>query len=62
MVADDHLLVSAISNLLQNAIKFTRNNETVILRASYVDGAVCIEVEDRCGGLLKNAFAARDAL
>src|SRR5262249_49122871 len=48
---DEHLLVSAISNLLQNAIKFTRNNETIILRASHVDGAVCIEVEDRCGGL-----------
>ena len=49
--ADSRLLVSVVSNLLQNAIKFTRDNETVQLRARPAKGAVSIEIEDRCGGL-----------
>jgi signal transduction histidine kinase len=49
--ADSRLLVSAVSNLLQNAIKFTRDREIVQLRAQTVNGAVQIEIEDRCGGL-----------
>ena len=48
---DERLLASAVSNLLQNALKFTHDNETIILRAFTTDGAVAIEVEDRCGGL-----------
>jgi signal transduction histidine kinase len=49
--ADPALLTSALGNLLQNAIKFTRDNESVILRAYRKDRNVSIEVEDRCGGL-----------
>jgi signal transduction histidine kinase len=49
--ADEGLIVSAVSNLLHNAIKFTHDNETVILRCASLEGSVCIEVEDRCGGL-----------
>src|SRR5262249_39640339 len=49
--ADERLLVSALSNLLQNAIKFTHDNDCVVLRAASGEDAFCIEVEDRCGGL-----------
>jgi signal transduction histidine kinase len=54
--ADRRLLGSAIQNLLQNAIKFTRDGETITLRAvALPDGTVRIEIEDRCGGLRPGA-------
>lgn len=53
--ADRALLASAVGNLLQNAIKFTRDDEVVRLRACSIDQAVRIEVEDRCGGLPEGA-------
>lgn len=49
--ADERLLVSAVSNLLQNALKFTRSGGQVIVRGRIDEGAVVIEVEDECGGL-----------
>jgi signal transduction histidine kinase len=49
--AEAGLLVSAVSNLVQNAIKFTRDGEHVTLRARQTDDTTIIEVEDRCGGL-----------
>lgn len=44
-------LVAAISNLVQNAIKFTKPNSTVQLRATTTPTRILIEVEDECGGL-----------
>jgi signal transduction histidine kinase len=51
--ADRTLMVSAISNLIQNALKFTRAGGTVRIRARASDEAreATIEVEDECGGL-----------
>lgn len=49
--ADRHLMVSAISNLVQNALKFTPPGGAVFLRATSDGKRVRIEVEDRCGGL-----------
>jgi signal transduction histidine kinase len=49
--ADPRLLRSAISNLLHNALKFSHENSTVVLRAGQADGRVTIEVTDECGGL-----------
>ncbi|HET9326247.1 MAG TPA: HAMP domain-containing sensor histidine kinase [Candidatus Eisenbacteria bacterium] len=49
---DRHLLASAISNLLQNAFKFTRPSSHVCLRTRSAGDHVSIEVEDECGGLL----------
>ncbi|MGZ6141994.1 MAG: sensor histidine kinase [Myxococcales bacterium] len=49
--ADRQLLASAVSNLLQNAFKFTRPQGQVSLRAYAASGRVLIEVEDECGGL-----------
>jgi len=48
---DRHLFASAISNLLQNAFKYTRPSSHVSLRIRSTAGHVSIEVEDECGGL-----------
>jgi len=55
---DRHLLTSAISNLLQNAFKFTRPSGHVWLRTTSKDDHVAIEVEDECGGLPRTADMA----
>jgi signal transduction histidine kinase len=49
--ADRQMLGSAVSNLLQNAFKFSRRNGAVSLTARAADERVLIEVEDECGGL-----------
>ena len=49
--ADEDLLASALENLVQNAIKFTRPGHAVAIRSWEADLVVIIEVEDRCGGL-----------
>ena len=49
--ADPRLLRSAVSNLLQNALKFSHESSKVTLTAMRVDGRVTIEVADACGGL-----------
>lgn len=49
--ADRQLLASAVSNLLQNAFKFTPPRGHVELRARPSENRVLIEVEDECGGL-----------
>jgi len=52
--ADRQLLGSAVTNLLQNAFKFSVPGGHVSLRVAPVEGApalVRIEVEDQCGGL-----------
>ena len=48
---DPKLMVSALSNLLTNAVKFTRADTTVTLRARSRGARAVFEVEDRCGGL-----------
>jgi signal transduction histidine kinase len=48
---DRPILVAAIANLLQNALKFTRPDTTVRLHTSTTTSRVLIEVEDECGGL-----------
>jgi hypothetical protein len=45
------LLRSAVTNLLRNAVKFTRAGGRVHLRSRVVEGRVLVEVEDECGGL-----------
>ena len=49
---DEHLIVSALSNLVQNAFKFTKSNGKITLRArADMHDFVVVEVEDECGGL-----------
>ena len=49
--ADRKVLSSVMTNLLQNAFKFTRPRTTVTLRVSGTAERVFIEVQDECGGL-----------
>jgi signal transduction histidine kinase len=50
------LLVTALTNLLQNAVKFTPAGGAVSVRAqATAQGQVVVEVEDQCGGLPANA-------
>jgi len=49
--ADRQLLAAVVSNLLQNAFKFTRPHTTVTLRVDATEDRVLIEVQDECGGL-----------
>ena len=48
---DIPILYSAVSNLLQNAFKFTHPHSHVWLKAFGTVDRVLIEVEDECGGL-----------
>jgi signal transduction histidine kinase len=49
--ADWQLLTSAISNLLQNAFKFTRRHGRISVTTRATNDRVLIEVADECGGL-----------
>ena len=51
VMADRPMLYSAVSNLLQNAFKFTRAHSHVALKVSSIDQRVMIDVADQCGGL-----------
>jgi signal transduction histidine kinase len=48
---DRQTLAALISNLLQNAFKFTRDHGDVALTARATADRVLFEVEDECGGL-----------
>lgn len=50
--ADQQLFYSAISNLIQNAIKYTRVRGSIQVRGNVVGKNIIVEVEDECGGLL----------
>lgn len=51
VVVDRQLFVSALSNLVQNALKFTHPRGKIFVRARELGDRVIIEVEDECGGL-----------
>ena len=51
VAADPQILSAAVSNLVQNALKFSRPEGRVLLRTSSTSSHVLIEVEDECGGL-----------
>ena len=55
--ADRLSLVSVISNLLHNAIKFTPAGGGVAVKTRVVSGRVLVSVEDACGGLPPGALA-----
>jgi signal transduction histidine kinase len=49
--ADQKLLLSAITNLMRNALKFSCEGGRVTLRARALEDRVLFEVEDSCGGM-----------
>jgi signal transduction histidine kinase len=56
--ADRQILASIVTNLLQNAFKYTRPHTHVTLRTSTAGNRIQIEVEDECGGLPAGATEA----
>jgi signal transduction histidine kinase len=48
---DRQILIAAVSNLLQNAFKFTHPGSTVSLTAHATADRVLFDIEDECGGL-----------
>jgi signal transduction histidine kinase len=56
VIADREMLVSAVSNLLQNAFKFTERHTEVSLNAYAAGNRILIEISDHCGGLPAGAF------
>jgi len=64
-VEGDRMILGAVlTNLLQNAIKFTREKGEVVLRVRHVESRALIEIEDQCGGLQpgKDVFKPFDPL
>lgn len=51
VLANRATLLSALTNLLQNAFKFSHAHTEISLSASEVAGQACIDVRDHCGGL-----------
>ncbi len=49
--SDRQFILSAVANLLQNAIKYTKTGGSIQLRAQASGDKVTIEVEDECGGI-----------
>jgi|CXWL01.1.fsa_nt_gi signal transduction histidine kinase len=50
---DRNYLVSALSNLVQNAIKYSKQGGRIVIRGRDTVTNVLLEVEDQCGGLPK---------
>lgn len=48
---DRQILAAAVSNLLQNAFKFTRADGHVALTVTATADRILLEIEDECGGL-----------
>ncbi len=48
---DRQFVLSAIANLVQNAIKYTKSGGKICLRAKTSADRVLIEIEDECGGI-----------
>ncbi len=51
VTVDRELLAGAVTNLLQNALKFTHKGGRVSIRTTASAGRVRIDIEDECGGL-----------
>jgi signal transduction histidine kinase len=51
VVTDSHYLISALSNLVQNAIKYSKKDGTIWVRSHETEKNAVLEVEDQCGGL-----------
>jgi len=58
LMADRKPLYSALSNLVRNAVKFSREGATIHLRAQEAGKRMRLDVEDECGGLPKGRMQA----
>lgn len=53
---DPRFLRSALTNLIRNAVKYTRRDSAVAVRVRQAHGHVRVEVQDQCGGLPEGAI------
>jgi signal transduction histidine kinase len=53
--ADPQLLMSAVMNLVHNALKFTLPGGQVVVRAATTASRLVLSVEDECGGIPESA-------
>ncbi len=57
---DRQYLLSAVANMIQNAIKFTHSGGTIIVKGAELKDKISISVSDECGGIqdetLKSVF------
>lgn len=53
---DRQLLLSAVANLIQNALKYTKTGGAISVRAKSSANNLIIEIEDQCGGINANAL------
>ena len=51
VLTDAHYVISALSNLVQNAIKYSRQDGTIWIRGHADEKGCALHVEDQCGGL-----------
>ena len=51
IVGDARLVRSAVTNLMRNAVKYTREGGRIDVRIRTGEGVASVEVEDECGGL-----------
>ena len=51
---DEEDLFCALSNVIQNAVKFTKPGGKVWVKSMHKSDCEVIEVEDECGGMLEN--------
>lgn len=47
---DRHLILSAIGNIVQNALKYSQAKSNIKITAKKVDSSAVISIEDQCGG------------
>jgi signal transduction histidine kinase len=55
---DRHLVLAAIGNLIQNAMKFTKSGGNISILGTATDTNVVVEVQDQCGGIPENKIGA----
>jgi signal transduction histidine kinase len=61
ILADEELLMSAVGQLLDNALRYSCWGAHVIVRCRAEELGVSIEIEDECGGLPDHAHSHADS-